>query len=508
MGRKKARSRDIRYSPEFKLKVVRTALARKLKNDEVVQLFGIGSSTWSYWKKAYKDGGEPALTARAAPGRPPGAGLTDTTKAKYRAHILETKKKHPYFGIARVWHWIRRTLFVAIPVRFVRNTLKDEGLLQPVIPKRRRAAPAVKRFERSTPNQMWQSDITIFQIGRGLKVYLIGFLDDYSRYLVGWGLYAGQSGQLVLDVLRRALAEYGRPRELLTDNGRQYKSWHGVTDFQRELRREGVEHFTSRPHHPQTLGKIEAFWGHFKKEFLKHVVMGDLEEMRERIRHWVAYYNFQRPHSGIGNSTPAERYFRFDQAAKAEIGRRIKENERELAFEARRPSRVVGANPMGDDAFEVRKENGDFKVYLGGKELEKENGHETEGGPAVATAGDGGGGEGESVARPSGPLGGEVDLGGVQGHRAEAADVLQAGGAAPQGDAFSGFDAGGEAGPEEGPRGGGEPDRGGDGRPPTGAPAHAVPGADHPAALPDGGSEERTEGPAEGQDPGVGAGSQ
>jgi len=504
MGRKKGRSRDIRYTPEFKLKVVRTALERNLKNDEIVQLFGIGSSTWSYWKKAYKEGGEPALTARAAPGRPPGGGLTDTTRAKYRHHILETKKTHPYFGIARVWHWIRRTLFVAIPIRFVRRTLKDEGLLQPVIPKRRRAAPAVKRFERSTPNQMWQSDITIFQIGRGLKVYLIGFLDDYSRYLVGWGLYAGQSGQLVLDVLRRAFAEYGRPRELLTDNGRQYKAWHGVTDFQKELRREGVEHFTSRPHHPQTLGKIEAFWGHFKKEFLKHVVMGDLEDMRERIRHWVAYYNFQRPHSGIGNSTPAERYFRFDQAAKAEILRRIRKNERELAFEARRPSRVVGANPMGNDAFEVRKENGDFKVYLGGKELEKENGHETESEPAVAAAGDGGGGEGQGVAGDSGPVGGEVDLGGVPGHGAEAADVLQAGGAPPSGDAPGGLDAGGEAGPEEGPRGGGEPDRGGDGRPPAGAPADAVPGADHPAALPDGGSEERTEGAAEAQDPGAG----
>jgi transposase InsO family protein len=394
---------------------------------------------------------------------------------------------------------------VAIPIRFVRRTLKDEGLLQPVVPKRRRAAPAVKRFERSTPNQMWQSDITIFQIGKGLKVYLIGFLDDYSRYLVGWGLYAGQSGQLVLDVLRRALAEYGRPRELLTDNGRQYKSWHGVTDFQKELRREGVEHFTSRPHHPQTLGKIEAFWGHFKKEFLKHVVMGDLEDMRERIRHWVAYYNFQRPHSGIGNSTPAERYFRFDQAAKAEIGRRIRENERDLAFEARRPSRVVGANPVGDDAFEVRKENGNFKVYLGGRELEKENGHETEGEPAVAAAGDGGGGEGESLPCPSGPVGGEVDLGGVQGHRAEAADVLQAGGAAPARDASRGLDAEGVPGADEGPGEGGERDRGSDGGASPGAPADAVPGADHPTALPVEGPQGRTQ---EVQDPGAGAGGQ
>jgi putative transposase len=493
VGRKRGRPNAVRYTPEFKLTVVKTAIEKRLSVDEVVDLYGISSATWSNWKKAYRKGGEPALAARPRPGRPPGGGLTDTAKARYRADILETKRKHPYFGIARVWHWIRRTLFVPIPIRFVRRTLKDEGLLQPVVRKRRRAAPAVKRFERSTPNQMWQSDITIFQIGKGLKVYLIGFLDDHSRYLLGWGLYAGQSGQLVLDVLRRAFAEYGRPKELLTDNGRQYKSWHGVTDFQKELRREGVEHFTSRPHHPQTLGKIEAFWGHFKKEFLKHVVMGDLEEMRERIRHWVAYYNFQRPHSGIGNSTPAERYFRFDQAAKAEIERRVKENERELAFEAARPSRIVGANPVGDDAFEVRKENGDFKVYLGGRELEKENGHETENRSAVAAAGDGRGGEGEGVACPSGPVGGEVDLGGVPGYGVETVVLLQAGSETSSGDAPGGIDAERPSGTAEGSGDGSERDRGPDGGSQAGTSADAVPGADQPAALPDEGGEERDE---------------
>lgn len=501
MGWKKGRPRAPRYSPEFKLRVVKTAIEQRLNAREVLEAFGINSTTRYRWQRRFEKGGDKALLTPSAPGRPTGGGLTDTTKAKFRQHILDTKEKHPYFGIARVWQWIRRTLFLAIPIRFVRRTLKDEGLLQPVISKKRRP-PAVKRFERSTPNQMWQSDITIFQIGKGLKVYLIGFLDDYSRYLVGWGLYAGQSGQLVLEVLRKAFAEYGRPRELLTDNGRQYKTWHGVTDFQKELRREGVEHFTSRPHHPQTLGKIEAFWGHFKKEFLKHVVMGDLEEMRERIRHWVAYYNFQRPHSGIGNSTPAERYFRFDQAAKAEIARRIKENERELAFEARRPSRVVGANPVGDDAFEVRKENGDFKVYLGGKELEKEDGHEKEDRSAVAPAGDGGGGESQGLSGGPGSVGGEVDLGGVQGDRAETAVILQVGRETASGDDARRLDAVGPARPLEGSGEGGERDRGPDGGAEAGAPPDAGPGADHPAAHP---AEERN---PQVEDPGTGAGGQ
>jgi len=186
MGWKKGRPRKPRYTPEFKFRVVTTAIEKKLNAREVLETFGVNSTTRYRWQRLFeKGGGENALGQRGTPGPAAGRGLTDTTKAKYRDHILETKKKHPYFSIARVWHWIRRTLSVAIPIRFVRRTLKDEGLLQPVLKKRRRAAPAVMRFERSTPNQMWQSDITIFQIGKGLKVYLIGFLDDHSRHLVG-----------------------------------------------------------------------------------------------------------------------------------------------------------------------------------------------------------------------------------------------------------------------------------------------------------------------------------
>ena len=39
-------------------------------------------------------------------------------------------------------------------------------------------------FERSRPNQLWQSDIMTFRLG-GKNAYLIGYLDDYSRYITG-----------------------------------------------------------------------------------------------------------------------------------------------------------------------------------------------------------------------------------------------------------------------------------------------------------------------------------
>jgi putative transposase len=54
------------------------------------------------------------------------------------------------------------------------------------------------------------------------RVYLVAFMDDHSRFIVGYGLHASQSSALVMEVLRASLAGYGVPEEILTDNGSQY----------------------------------------------------------------------------------------------------------------------------------------------------------------------------------------------------------------------------------------------------------------------------------------------
>jgi transposase InsO family protein len=67
--------------------------------------------------------------------------------------------------------------------------------------------------------------------------YLIGFMDDYSRYITALGLYRSQTAAHVLEPYRRSIAEYGVPREMLTDNGRQYRNWRGKTRFEREMKK-------------------------------------------------------------------------------------------------------------------------------------------------------------------------------------------------------------------------------------------------------------------------------
>jgi len=52
---------------------------------------------------------------------------------------------------------------------------------------------------------------------------LIGFIDDYSRYVVGLELYRSQTADQVLEVYRRAVGEYGVAKEVLTDRGAIYE---------------------------------------------------------------------------------------------------------------------------------------------------------------------------------------------------------------------------------------------------------------------------------------------
>ena len=135
-------------------------------------------------------------------------------------------------------------------------------------------------------------------------------MDDYSRFITAIGLYRSQTAENVLETYRQGLGEYGVPKEILTDNGRQYSNWRGTTRFERELQKDRIKHIRSRPHHPMTLGKVERFWKSILSEFLNRAQFDNFEEARDRIRLWVRYYNHKRPHQGINGLCPADRFFR------------------------------------------------------------------------------------------------------------------------------------------------------------------------------------------------------
>jgi hypothetical protein len=163
------------------------------------------------------------------------------------------------------------------------------------------------------------------------RVYLVAFMDDHSRFLVGYGLHASQSSALVLEVLRAALTSYGAPEEILTDNGSQYVTWRGKSAFTKELEKRGIRQVVAAPRRPQTLGKIERFWGTLWRECLESAIFVDLGEAQRRIGLFIDHYNFQRPHQGIDGLAPADRFFGAAPEVLRTLQARVAANALELA---------------------------------------------------------------------------------------------------------------------------------------------------------------------------------
>jgi hypothetical protein len=181
-------------------------------------------------------------------------------------------------------------------------------------------------------------------------------MDDHSRFLTGYGLYASQSAVLVLEVVRAAIGVYGPPQEILTDNGTQYVTWRGKGVFTREMEKRGIRQIVASPHRPQTLGKIERFWGTLWRECVEAAVFLDIEDARRRIGHFIDYYNFQRPHQGIGGLVPADRFFGAAPDVLQTLRQRVAANALELARNGvpKAPFYVTGR--IGDRAFSVHAE--------------------------------------------------------------------------------------------------------------------------------------------------------
>lgn len=346
-----------------------------------------GCSPWTLrtWLRRYAEGGPRALETRPR-GRPPGSGGgIPRVSPQVQAEIVRTKTRFPDFGLKKVRDFLRRFQSVSVSTGTVARTLDRAGVERaPARKKRGKKRPVVRRFERSRAGELWQSDITSFNLTRhGTKVYLTVFLDDFSRFVVSWNLATHQRQELVNEALMDGVSRFGKPKEVLTDQGRQYFSWRGKSDFQKLLLREGIEHVVSRTHHPETLGKCERLWETINREFWERVRPQDMTDARERLAHWFAHYNFFRPHQGIDGLVPADRFFGAQEALRKTHEARLSKRELDEALSDAPRRGVYLFGQIGDEQVSMVGERGEL-VLQTSSGVRQRIGLEELGAPAAA----------------------------------------------------------------------------------------------------------------------------
>jgi transposase InsO family protein len=337
-GKKGEGGRKLRKStPEERRRAVEAWQKSGLAQRMFAQQWGVNPVTFSGWV---------AQAGAKVPGER--RGRKPRLAEAVKREVVEVQRRFPAFGLRKIRDFVRRFSALSVSTGSVRKVLQAEGIARPPVVRRRRKRKPVgppQEFERALPGELWQSDITYVDVPWSRKpLYLVAFLDDRSRYVVSYGLHVHQKAEIVLEALGLGISRYGRPKEVLTDQGRQYCAWRGTNDFERRLKAEGIRHVKSRPHHPQTVGKCERLWKTLQDELWARVVLRDLEDARERLRLWIDHYNFQRPHQGLEGMTPADRFFGVEKAVEEAMKRAIEKNVLRLAIgeTPRKPVYLVG----------------------------------------------------------------------------------------------------------------------------------------------------------------------
>jgi len=338
------------YTGQQRLMLLDTWQRSELAATEFSQLVGVSPQTLCAWKRRFESEGPAGLLGYRK-------GQTGSRLPEHvRRAILMMKDQHEDWGQDRIHDMLLRSSGLQASAGAVQRVLIEAGYsVEPAATKPN--PPKVKRFERSRPNELWQTDLFSFLLKRQRRrVHLVGYLDDYSRYMVGFGLHASASGALVRDVFEASIANYGAPVEILTDNGAQYHTWRGKSAFNKLCERRGIKQVVAKPRRPQTLGKIERFWGTIWREMIEGAIFRDLEEARVRIEHFVGHYNFQRTHQGIDGLVPADRYFDAAPEVRQAIEDRVLENAKEIALQGEPRKHLYLTGRMGDESISLHSE--------------------------------------------------------------------------------------------------------------------------------------------------------
>src|SRR4029077_6344307 len=179
---------------------------------------------------------------------------------------------------------------------------------------RRRGRPlrsARIRTEATGANAVWTGDYKgQFRTGDGRLCYPLTVVDSFSRFVLVIHGLPSVAGDLAWSVFERAFRQYGLPEVLRTDNGSPFASsralaglsWRAVPWLRLGMRGERNE-----PAHPEQNGAHEQMHRVLKAETTRPV-SSNLRAQQRRIARWLRTYNRCRPHQGLQQRVPAEKY--------------------------------------------------------------------------------------------------------------------------------------------------------------------------------------------------------
>lgn len=281
---------------EQRVRFVVTAARREKPLADVCREFEISRPTGYVWLKRYQESGIAGIAERSR--RPHHSPKRTVEKLEQR--VVEVRKQYPDWGARKL-----KVVLARENVELTASTIQRVLARHDLVREQDRHRPALKRFERSAPNELWQMDFK----GRkhwNLEVGPLSVLDDHSRYVTVLQALESTRAELVREQLEQAFTDCGVPDAMLMDHGIPWwaeKAPTGATSLTVWLMKQGIRLHWSGYRHPQTQGKVERFHGELERAWLLR------QGIRQEPQSWLDAYRWEhnhvRPHEALGMKTPA-----------------------------------------------------------------------------------------------------------------------------------------------------------------------------------------------------------
>jgi transposase InsO family protein len=264
--------------------------------------YGISRPTGYLWKRRYEQAR--SFSQLVERSRRPGRSPNKTPDWQEMRVVL--LREQTGWGAKKLQVLLRDEQQLHLPVRTIHRILERRELLTEGT-----HAPALQRFQRSQPNELWQMDTKgQYPLVQG-ECHPLSILDDHSRFLVGLYALSELSTEQAYPCIVQSFHRYGVPEAMLMDRGPLWWSasngW-GLTWLSVRLIEQGIRLLYGRVCHPQTQGKVERSQRTTGEELRHRGVPEHFAEWPSALASIEQSYNQRRPHEALGMRRPAEVY--------------------------------------------------------------------------------------------------------------------------------------------------------------------------------------------------------
>ena len=270
---------------------------------QTCRYYGISRQAYYKWLRRFEELGEDGLRdGSSVPLHCPNA-----TKTEVVGKILYLRQ-HYHFGRHKISMYLARYHDITISPSGVWRILNRLGMSRlPTSQRYKRHKDRWKRYEKPLPGHRIQVDVKFIEplAGSRKEHYQYTAIDDCTRLRV-LRIYPRNNQKTAIQFLDYVLEKLPfEVQTIQTDNGAEFQGsfhWH-VLD-------RGIGHVYIKPATPRLNGKVERSHRIDGEEFyrmLDGVVIDDTGLFNQKLQEWEDFYNFHRPHGGLGGQTPHER---------------------------------------------------------------------------------------------------------------------------------------------------------------------------------------------------------